>query len=141
MVEIGNGAAALLTVNLDAAFSGRKCREIPAPVSPQAEALARVVAGGLRFRAEKVLRQEKVFVPVSVKVGDTDTEHGRELSLDRERPWFEMITTIEEEHRVEGRHLQMFHPPASFAQDLIDVRETVCGEAWKSLEQPRHCLA
>src|SRR5439155_1587122 len=69
-------------------------------VAQQQQTAARVIARRGEVGREEVLRQKKIFFAVTVEIGDTGVERGRQLRLGRERVGVEMVASIQEDHVV-----------------------------------------
>src|SRR4051812_32465903 len=94
VVVIGDGAAALFTVNRDAAFLRCHDGEMAIAVAAQQKAAARVTARRVAGGGEKVLAEENVFVFVAVEIGDGNSEGGGKLSFGGQGNCFEVIAAI-----------------------------------------------
>src|SRR5262245_46401863 len=95
-IKIGDRAAALLTVYFDARLERSQGTEPALPIAKQHQSDSGIVAGSLGINTEKILRQEYVLAPVSVKVGYAHSESRRELRFDGQSARFKVISPVQE---------------------------------------------
>ena len=107
VVEITQCHATALTVDRQAAFAWPHGDEVSAPIAAQPETTSGVLATFRSRDAEKILRQEQVFVAITIEVAHGQAEDRRKLSFHRQRSRFEVVATIEKNHRIKcyGGHL------------------------------------
>ena len=97
-IVIRHGAAALLTVNLDARLLAFHRAQSTFPIAQQYESPTRVAPQRLRLCRKKVLRHKHIVVPVTVEVRHVHSKRRSHLRLDRQRHGFKFISPIQKQH-------------------------------------------
>ena len=76
------------------------------------------------------MAQQKIFVPVIIEIGNSDSKNRRELRFDRQETRFEMRSPIQEEdrlHRVNLEHGEVRHGTANHVADACRCVSVVRG--------------
>ena len=101
LVEVAEGAAALLAVNCEAAPLSFDLGKTAVAVAAQQQAAPGGVALGFGLGIKKVLAQEDVLGAVAVEVGDVDAKGGSELRREWQRARLETSAAIQEDRALQ----------------------------------------
>src|SRR5207247_7864240 len=109
----------------DTRFARSQCAESAVPIAKQHQSGSSIVARSLGIHPEEILREENVFVPVPIKVGNTDTKSGRELRFDGQPAGLEVIPAVQEQHGIESCGLKFASNCGLVSKHLLNARATV----------------